>query len=72
MADEYILIHASFAPDGTTVTIGERPEWASPQEWYQLLCKTPANGYRVLAGGRGLFRLRRGDLEALKTAAPGA
>lgn len=72
METECVLIHASFAPDGTTLTIGELPEWASPHEWYSLLCKTPGNGYQALAGGRGLFRLPKAALEALKAGAPAA
>ena len=72
MDNESVLIHASFAPDGTTLKIGEQPDWASPHEWYKLLCKTPGNGYQALAGGRGLFRLPKADLDALKATAPAA
>jgi hypothetical protein len=66
MESQNVLIHARFAPNGTVVEISERPTALSPQEWFYLLSDKAANAYQPLAGGRGVFRLTRGEVDALK------
>lgn len=62
------LVHARFAPDGSVIDIDERPAWARPQQWFDLLSRNTVNAYRALAGGRGVFQLPRAELESLKAA----
>jgi hypothetical protein len=62
-----VIVHASFAPDGTCLAIGESPAWASPEQWFKLLSKHTVNSYRALSGGRGLFTIDRQRLEELKS-----
>lgn len=62
-----VIIHASFAPDGSCLAIGESPAWASPQQWFNLLSKYTVNSYKALSGGRGVFLLKRQQLEELKS-----
>jgi hypothetical protein len=61
-----IIIHARFAPNGTVVEIGERPAALAPQEWFNLLSNKAGMAYQALAGGRGVFRLTRGEVDAIK------
>lgn len=58
------MIHVRFSPDSTVTDIGDRPADLTPQEWFDHLSRAGAN-YEALSGGRGLFRLANGDLEAL-------
>lgn len=67
MENAEVILHASFATDGTCVSIAEKPVWASPQQWYSLLCKLSVNAYEPLAGGRGVFRLSKERLAELKS-----
>jgi len=62
------MIHVRFSPDGTVVEIGERPPSMSPQDWFDRLSRNSGNNYQTLSGGRGLFRIASGDLQALKGA----
>lgn len=62
-----VLIHASFAPDGSCLVIGEQPAWATPQQWFNCLSRYTVNSFRPLAGGRGTFTLSRARLEELKS-----
>ena len=64
-----ILIHVSFAPDGAVKSIGEKPSTLSEQEWFKRLSVQAADVYQPLAGGRGVFRVERARLDALKAAA---
>jgi hypothetical protein len=66
MESQNVLIHVRFAPNGAVVEISERPTALSPQEWFNYLSDRAANAYQPLAGGRGVFRLTRGPLDALK------
>jgi hypothetical protein len=61
-----VIIHVRFAPNGTVVEIGERPKAMSPQEWYFYLSDKAANAYQPFAGGRGVFRLTKGEVDSLK------
>jgi hypothetical protein len=61
-------IHVRFAPDGTVTDISERPSSASPQNWFNHLSRNVGDRYQPFAGGRGLFRIDSGDLDALKAA----
>ncbi len=65
------IIHVRFSNDGSVVEIGELPEAVSPQGWFTRLSYEAGAHYRALAGGRGVFRLSRSDLDALKAAARG-
>lgn len=68
-----IIIHVRFAPNGTVVEIGERPAPFSPQDWFNYLSDKAGMVYQTLAGGRGIFRLTRSEIDALKAeAAPNA
>ena len=63
MTDEAsVLIHVRFAPDGGVTEIGERPEALTPQAWFKALSLNAGGSYQPLQGGRGVFRVRRGDL----------
>jgi hypothetical protein len=74
MDTQNVIIHARFAPNGTVVEIGERPRGLTPQEWFDVLSDKAGNAYQALAGGRGVFRLTRSEVDALKpeTTAPAA
>jgi hypothetical protein len=62
------VIHVRFFPDGTVAEIGERPSGVQPHDWYKYLCNNTQNTYQALSGGRGLFRLSRTEVDALKAA----
>jgi len=64
-----VILHTRFAPNGTVVEIGERPEGLTPQAWFNFLSDKAGDVYQTLAGGRGVFRLTRDELTALKQAA---
>jgi hypothetical protein len=64
-----VLIHARFAPNGTVVEIGERPATLDPQDWFNILSDKAGTHYQTFAGGRGVFRLSRQELESIKGAA---
>jgi hypothetical protein len=66
MESQNVLIHTRFAPNGAVVEISERPVALSPQQWFNYLSDKAADVYQPLAGGRGVFRLTRGVLDALK------
>jgi len=38
----------------------------SPQQWFNSLSENAAAHYQAYAGGRGLFRIPRTDLEGFK------
>ena len=61
-----VLIHVRFAPNGTVVEISERPAHVSPQDWFDFLSSNTLDRYQALAGGRGVFRLSRAEVNALK------
>jgi hypothetical protein len=63
-----VMIHVRFSPDGSVVEIGERPADLDPQAWFNRLSDKAGTGYQPLSGGRGLFRLSRADVDALKAA----
>ncbi len=68
MESENVLIHVRFAPNAAVVEIGERPKALSPQAWFNHLCDQAGSAYQVFAGGRGVFRLTRGQVDAIKAA----
>lgn len=73
MDTQKVLIHVRFAPNGTVVEISERPAGLNPQEWFNVLSDKAGLAYQTLAGGRGVFRLGRAEVDALKSeAAPTA
>ncbi len=67
MSETQVVIHVRFAPDGSVTAIGECPQSLSAQEWFNRLSLIPSNAYRPLSGGRGVFRIGRAEMEALKT-----
>ena len=66
MEAQNVLIHARFAPNGAVVEVSERPAALSPQQWFNNLSDRAGNAYQALAGGRGVFRLTRAAVDALK------
>ncbi|TQF34140.1 hypothetical protein [Bradyrhizobium sp. UNPA324] len=69
METHNVILHARFAPNGTVVEIGERPEGVTPQAWFDFLSDKAGDVYQTFAGGRGVFRLTGAELTALKQAA---
>jgi hypothetical protein len=63
---EKVIIHTRFAPNGVVVEISERPAALTPQDWFNFLSEKAGNAYQTLAGGRGVFRLSRAAVDALK------
>lgn len=62
-----VMIHVRFSPNGTVVEISERPPAMSPQEWFNCLSDSAVGTqYQPLSGGRGVFRLTRQEIDALK------
>lgn len=73
MESESVLVHLRFAPDGSVTEISQRPAALSPQAWYNFLSYKAATAYQPLAGGRGVFRLSRNEIDKLQAeAVPGA
>ncbi len=68
MSTDLVMIHVRFSPDGTAVEISERPAMLTPQAWFDCLCDKAGDHYQPLSGGRGVFRLSRGEIDALKAA----
>ncbi len=66
MDTQGVIIHARFAPNATVVEISERPAGLTPQEWFNFLSDNAGSVYQTLAGGRGVFRLTRGQVDELK------
>jgi hypothetical protein len=60
------ILHAKFTPSGSVIDIGERPDWADPQQWFDFLSYSTVNCYESLANGRGIFRIAPEELAALK------
>ncbi|MDO9708907.1 hypothetical protein [Paracraurococcus lichenis] len=69
MENPEVMIHVRFAPNGTVMEIGERPQTVAPQAWFDLLSEKASDSYRTYAGGRGSFSLPRAAVDALKGAA---
>jgi hypothetical protein len=67
MESANVIIHVRFAPNGTVVEISERPQGLSPQDWFNFLSDKVGMEYQPLSGGRGVFRLTRAVVDALKT-----
>ncbi|MDD2876987.1 MAG: hypothetical protein PHT60_05265 [Acidiphilium sp.] len=66
MKTDKVLIHVRFAPDGRVIEIGERPVALSPQKWFECLSDKAGTHYQPFAGGRGLFRLERQEVDVVK------
>ena len=66
MDSQNVIIHVRFAPNAAVVEISERPESLSPQDWFNCLSDKAGSAYQALSGGRGVFRLTRGKIDALK------
>ncbi|HLG79806.1 MAG TPA: hypothetical protein VKY22_02235 [Bradyrhizobium sp.] len=63
---EKVLLHARFAPNGSVLEISERPPELTPQDWFNFLSEKAGDVYQAFAGGRGVFRLSRAEVDALK------
>jgi hypothetical protein len=68
MESTQVLIHVRFSPDGSVTEIGERPATLSPQQWFNTLSDGAGTSYQPLSGGRGVFRLTRAEIAALRPA----
>ncbi len=66
MDAQKVIIHSRAAPNGTIVEIGERPQGLTPQEWFNFLSLAAGDAYQAFSGARGVFRLDRARLDALK------
>ncbi|HVZ52572.1 MAG TPA: hypothetical protein VG986_11430 [Pseudolabrys sp.] len=66
MENASVMIHVRFSPDGMVTEIGERPAAESAQAWFNRLSDKAGMSYQPLSGGRGLFRLTRAEVDALK------
>ena len=62
------IIHLRFNLDGTVGEIGERPPGVQAQTWFKFLTQNTQESFQALSGGRGLFRLPKPQIEALKAA----
>ncbi|TCT07875.1 hypothetical protein [Aquabacter spiritensis] len=69
MDPQTVILHVRFAPNGSVVEISERPPTLSPQDWFNTLSFKAADAYQTLAGGRGVFRLTRAGVDALRAEA---
>lgn len=67
MENDKVMIHVRFAPDGSVTEIGERPSALTAQGWFNRLSDAAGDGYLALSGGRGVFRLMRERVDALKS-----
>jgi hypothetical protein len=67
MADDQVMIHVRFTPDGAVREISARPQTLSAQDWFNRLSVEAASAYQALSGGRGLFRLSPAQLQQLQT-----
>lgn len=67
MESSDVVIHVRFAPDGAVMEIGERPSGVPAQDWFNRLSDGAGDAYQSLSGGRGVFRLARSRVDALKT-----
>ncbi|CCE09102.1 conserved hypothetical protein [Bradyrhizobium sp. STM 3843] len=66
---ENVTLHVRFASDGTVAEISERPAGLTPQQWFNRLSEAIGmKAYQTFAGGRGVFKVARDQVEALKTA----
>jgi hypothetical protein len=66
MNEEVVVIHVRFANDGAVQEIGERPPGLTAQAWFGSLWKKAGDKFQAFAGGRGIFRLSRGEMEELQ------
>lgn len=65
------IIHVRFASDGSVAEISERPAPLTPQQWFNELSDAAPTLYQALAGGRGIFRLGKSQLESIRSKALG-
>jgi hypothetical protein len=61
--DAKVIVHVRFAPNGAVTEIGERPASLTPQAWFDRLSMIAGTVYQPLSGGRGVFRLTRGEID---------
>lgn len=69
MEADKVIVHVRFMPNGSVSEIGERPAERTPQQWFDFLSLRVGDHYQALAGGRGVFRLIRNEIDSLKTEA---
>ncbi|MGE0195165.1 MAG: hypothetical protein AB7F41_04010 [Methylocystis sp.] len=69
-ASNSVIIHARFWPDARVWEIAECPDGLTKDEWFKLLCARVGDRYQTRAGGRGFFRISRGELDELKSLTP--
>ena len=68
-AQDKVLIHVRFYPDGSVSEIAERPAGLAPQQWFNKLTSAAGASFEALSGGRGIFRLSPEEVTALKSTA---
>ena len=66
MESNQVMIHVRFAPSGGVTEISERPTSANAQEWFDFVSQGTVDCYQALSGGRGIFRVPREQVDALK------
>jgi hypothetical protein len=71
MSAAEVIIHVRFSPSGAVTDIGSRPDAVTSQKWFEYLSGKAGESYQPLAGGRGVFRIPRNDLETFATALAG-
>ncbi|UGY00457.1 hypothetical protein [Bradyrhizobium quebecense] len=66
MNSQQVIVHVRFAPNGRVVQISERPAKLTPNQWFDVLNARASSSYRLIARGRGVFRLTRTAIETFK------
>ena len=59
------IVHVVFSNDGRVKKISGCPEGVAVQNWFDFLSRTTHDRYESLAGGRGIFRLHKEEMETL-------
>lgn len=66
---EDVLIHVRFQPNAEIFTIDRLPGNLTPKVWFNRLTEAASSHYRVLAGGRGFFRIPRSLFDTISQSA---
>jgi len=64
-AEDNVLVHVRFNPNGSIFSIGEKPASLGDQQWYERLLAGASACYQTLAGGRGFFRIPRSTFDTI-------
>jgi len=66
MENNQVMIHVRFSARGDVTEISERPAAAGAQQWFDCMSRGTVDCYESLSGGRGVFRVPREQVDALK------